>query len=241
MTVTGDNKDMLELKWVDYDGKITWEGNLNETFKVNEYHVEFASASKTWMYIYLPDCTTEKVASDESQPRVRVGSMSTFTAITTCTYNMTGLTGPPLSLTGTDLVRARVWAVNSRTGMKAPSDGWNCVPSDGKGSFVFLGQQASYYGDVANCEPAEDGQATIITRKDYVFEGQVREKGNTRIGKYTLADQTAIGGTFTGDGLNGWYTVSYPGGLTCTETWSEGKRVDSIGSPECLKKVKGKN
>ena len=128
--------------------------------------------------------------------------------------------------------------MNSETGLRAPSDGWDCNPSDGKGSLVFIGEKASYYGDLASCEPAEGGQATIITEKDYVFEGEVENRGNTRIGKYTLPGETAIAGRFTGDGLNGWYTVSYPTGLSCLETWSDGKRIDSIGDDECLAKVK---
>ena len=143
-----------------------------------------------------------------------------------------------MSLAANELVKARVWAVNTETGLRAPSDGWDCNPSDGKGSLVFISEKASYYGDLEGCEPAEGGQARIVTRKGYVFEGEVEDRGNTRIGKYTLPGDTAIAGTFTGDGLNGWYTVSYASGLSCLETWSDGERVDSIGDEGCLEKVK---
>ena len=62
--------------------------------------------------------------------------------------------------------------------------------------------------------------------------------GNTRIGKYILMDETTIAGTFIGNGLDGWYTVTYPSGLSCTESWEDGKRIDSIGDPLCIAKVK---
>ena len=103
---------------------------------------------------------------------------------------------------------------------------------------IIVEEQASYLGDVENCEPKYNGQAKIVTKKDYVFDGIVRDKGTTRIGKYTLLDGTEIGGTFTGDGLNGWFTVTYANGLQCTETWAAGKRTDSIGEDECKDKVK---
>ena len=78
----------------------------------------------------------------------------------------------------------------------------------------------------------------IVTKKNYVFDGIVRDKGQTRIGKYTLLDGTEIGGTFTGDGLNGWFTVTYSNGLQCTETWAQGERTDSVGQEGCKDKVK---
>ena len=78
----------------------------------------------------------------------------------------------PLFLADDDLVRARVWAINRATGLKAPSDGWDCKPEDGKGSLVFLDQLATYTGDIdEKCLPKEGGTATIITRKDFIFEG----------------------------------------------------------------------
>ena len=44
LLVIGAGKDKIELKWVDYDQKITWTGAPNEEFPVDQYLVEFASS-----------------------------------------------------------------------------------------------------------------------------------------------------------------------------------------------------
>ena len=193
--------------------------------------MEFASQG-TWKYAYLSDCQTEQAIP--------------ISLVTTCTFEMTSLAEAPLFLRSDDIVRARVWALNVETGLKAPSDGWDCQPSDGKGSVVFIGERSSYYGDVKDCLPEEGGQATIVTSKGHVFEGEVMDQGRTRIGTYRIKSQDGqkccvyLAGTFTGDGLTGWYTVSYPSGLECTEAWSGGRRTDSIGEEGCREKVDGK-
>ena len=209
LSLKGSDKDILEIKWIDYDGHISWTGAPDERFDVEAYVVEFASASENWVWKFIQDC--EKT---ETIP---------ISFVTTCTIELEQMKWSPLFLTDDDIVRARVWAIDRSTGLRAPSDGWDCKPEDGNGSLVFIGQAAVYNGEInENCLPKEGGEARIITRKNYVFEGKTEDNGNSRIGKYILTDDTAIAGTFTGDGLNGWYTVTYPSGLSCTETWSDG-------------------
>ena len=86
--------------------------------------VEFASANNRWVSKNLENCETE-----EAIP---------ISLVTTCTMDVESLKQKPLFLADDDLVRARVWAINKATGLKAPSDGWDCKPEDGTGSLVFL-------------------------------------------------------------------------------------------------------
>ena len=119
MLLIGDDKNQIELKWTDHDREITWARTPDVKYPVDEYQVEFAS-SGTWRYLYLSNCVTEENAQ------------------TTCVINTVDLAEAPLFLTNEDMVRARVWALNLETGLKAPSDGWDCNPSDGKGSMIFI-------------------------------------------------------------------------------------------------------
>ena len=158
--------------------------------------------------------------------------------VTDCLVPLESLRKYPLFLLPDAIIRVRVWAVNRATGMRAPADGWDCKPKNGLGTVIFSDQSAIFTGEVDEfCLPKEGGKARIVTRKDYIFEGITTDRGNTRTGAYLLTDDTAIAGTFTGDGLNGLYTVTYPSGLSCTETWEDGRRVNSIGDPLCLAKV----
>ena len=58
MRLSGISKQILEIKWIDFDGQISWTRAPDEKFEVDDYLVEFASSSNTWVYKYLPDCIT---------------------------------------------------------------------------------------------------------------------------------------------------------------------------------------
>ena len=47
MSLIGEDKDQIELDWTDYDGKITWSGEPDGNFQVDEYLIEFRIGS-TW-------------------------------------------------------------------------------------------------------------------------------------------------------------------------------------------------
>ena len=77
--------------------------------------------------------------------------------------------------------------MNLESGLKTPSDGWDCNPIDGQGSLIIIAENATYNGDVKNCLPTEGGKATVITNKGHVFVGTVYDNAARREGKYTAS------------------------------------------------------
>ena len=94
MRLSGISKQILEIKWIDFDGQISWTGAPDEKFEVDDYMVEFASSSNTWVYKYLPDCITV-----ETIP---------ISFVTTCSFPLEILKESPVFLENDDLVRVRV-------------------------------------------------------------------------------------------------------------------------------------
>ena len=57
--------------------------------------------------------------------------------------------------------------MNEETGMRAPSDGFDCNPEDGQSTLIFVDEKSLYYGEVENCLPKQEGEAIIWTKKNY--------------------------------------------------------------------------
>ena len=72
----------------------------------------------------------------------------------------------------------------------------------------------------------------IVTSYGNTFRGKIEDEGKTMIGTFSMKNGSKISGTFSQFLLDGSYSVKYPDGRICEETWSDGYKYRSSGENE---------
>ena len=126
------------------------------------------------------------------------------------------------------MLNARIKAVNydART-FRHPSDGCS-----GAGQIYYIDADAIFEGEIENCRPSGGQFSVIVTSYGNTFRGKIEDEGQTMIGTFSMKNGSKISGTFSQFLLDGQYSVKYPDGRICEETWSDGYKYRSTGEDE---------